>query len=129
MDNTADVSNNTSYRDYEHIPALPAAKMLWYRHHYLPQKSDWADPEASPLFYPDDSPTWAGVPPAIIMVGELDVLRSEGEKYAEKLKKSGVHYDLHVMEGMPHPFLAMDGVLQAGKDSITYMVEGCNKFL
>ncbi|EEQ84978.1 triacylglycerol lipase [Blastomyces dermatitidis ER-3] len=129
MDNTADVSNTPSYRDYEHIPALPAAKMLWYRHHYLPQKSEWANPEASPLFYPDDSPTWASVAPAIIMVGELDVLRSEGEKYAEKLKKAGVHYDLHVMEGMPHPFLAMDGVLQAGKDSITYMVEGCKKFL
>ncbi|EDN03846.1 alpha/beta hydrolase fold-3 domain-containing protein [Histoplasma capsulatum] len=129
MDNTADVSNNISYRDNEHIPALPAAKMLWYRRHYLPRESDWANPEASPLFYADESPTWSGVPPAIMMVGELDVLRSEGEKYAEKLMKSGIHIDLHVMEGMPHPFLAMDGVLQAGRDAITYMVEGCKKFL
>ncbi|OJD10978.1 hypothetical protein AJ78_08155 [Emergomyces pasteurianus Ep9510] len=129
MDNTADVSNNSSYHDYEHIPALPAAKMLWYRRHYLPQESDWANPEASPLFYPDESHTWVGLPPALVMVGELDVLRSEGEKYAEKLKRSGVKVDLHVMEGMPHPFLAMDGVLQAGRDSITYMVEACKKFL
>ncbi|PGH36819.1 triacylglycerol lipase [[Emmonsia] crescens] len=129
MDNTADVSNNTSYRDYEHIPALSAAKMLWYRRHYLPQQSDWGDPEASPLFYPDESPTWIGLPRAIIMVGELDVLRSEGEKYVEKLTKSGIDVELHVMEGMPHPFLAMDGVLQAGRDSITYMVEGCKNFL
>ncbi|EER39664.1 alpha/beta hydrolase [Histoplasma capsulatum var. duboisii H88] len=129
MDNTADVSNNISYCDNEHIPALPAAKMLWYRRHYLPRESDWANPEASPLFYADESPTWSGVPPAIMMVGELDVLRSEGEKYAEKLIKSGIHVDLHVMEGMPHPFLAMDGVLQAGRDAITYMVEGCKKFL
>jgi hypothetical protein len=27
------------------------------------------------------------------------------------------------MKGMPHPFLAMDGVLQQGRDAITFMVE------
>ncbi|KAK2769883.1 hypothetical protein FQN53_005840 [Emmonsiellopsis sp. PD_33] len=126
-DNTATINNNSAYRDYEHTPALPALKMLWYRRHYLPQESDWANPEASPLFYPDDSPTWAGLPRAVVMVGELDVLREEGEKYAAKLRKAGIQADLHVMEGMPHPFLAMDGVLEAGKQSITYMVEGCKE--
>lgn len=128
MDNTADVSNNTSYRDYEHTPALPAAKMLWYRNHYLPDKSAWSNPEASPLFYPgedDKSSSWNGSPHAVVVVGEVDVLREEGEKYAEKLKRAGVSYELHVMKGMPHPFLAMDGVLEAGKQAITYMVEGC----
>ena len=57
------------------------------------------------------------------MVGELDVLRSEGVAYAEKLTKAGLSVDLKVMKGMPHPFLAMDGVLQQGRDTITYMVE------
>ncbi|WEW55866.1 hypothetical protein PRK78_001299 [Emydomyces testavorans] len=125
MDNTADVSNNRSYRDYEYTPALPAAKMLWYRYHYLPKDSDRSNPEASPLLYPDDAPTWSGLPHAIVVVGELDVLREEGEQYAAKLKKHGVRTDLHVMQGQPHPFLAMDGVLEAGRQAITYMVEGC----
>ncbi|EEP78759.1 conserved hypothetical protein [Uncinocarpus reesii 1704] len=125
MDNTANVSNNRSYRDYEHTPALPAAKMLWFRHHYLPNESDRSNPEASPLFYPDSAATWNGLPHAIVVVGELDVLREEGEQYAAKLKKNGVSTDLHVMQGQPHPFLAMDGVLEAGRQAITYMVEGC----
>ncbi|KAL1955767.1 hypothetical protein VTO42DRAFT_8087 [Malbranchea cinnamomea] len=124
-DNTADVSNNATYRAYEHAPALPAAKMLWFRNHYLPRKEDWANPEASPLFYPDDAPTWTQLPRAVVVVGELDVLRDEGERYAAKLDKAGVPVELHVMKGHGHPFLAMDGVLEAGRQAITYMVEGC----
>ncbi|KAI9041666.1 alpha/beta hydrolase [Aspergillus affinis] len=119
-DNTATVENNESYRRYERTPALPAPKMLWYRNHYLPDEADWANPEASPLFYRGD---WSQLPRALVMVGELDVLRTEGEQYADKLKKAGVQVDLQVMKGMPHPFLAMDGVLQEGKRSITLMCD------
>lgn len=119
-DNTATVSNNDSYKAYEFTPALPAAKMLWYRNNYLPKEEDWPHPEASPLFYSGD---WSALPRALVMVGELDVLRSEGEQYAEKLKQAGVEVDLQVMKGMPHPFLAMDGVLKEGKRSITLMCD------
>ncbi|KAF4223798.1 hypothetical protein CNMCM8980_010256 [Aspergillus fumigatiaffinis] len=120
MDNTATVDNNESYRLYEHTPALPAAKMIWYRNHYLPNVADRTNPEASPLFYDDD---WSQLPPALIMVGELDVLRTEGEQYAAKLREAGVEVDLQVMKGMPHPFLAMDAVLKEGKRSITLMCD------
>ncbi|RDW93153.1 uncharacterized protein DSM5745_00475 [Aspergillus mulundensis] len=120
MDNTATVSSNDSYRRYEFTPALPAAKMLWYRNHYLPGEKDRSHPEASPLFYTGD---WSALPRALVMVGELDVLRSEGEQYAENLKQAGVEVDLQVMKGMPHPFLAMDGVLKEGRRSITLMCD------
>lgn len=124
MDNTATVANNDSYRRCEHTAALPAEKMLWYRNHYLPNEGDRANPEASPLFYEDD---WPRLPPALIMVGEFDVLRSEGEQYAEKLRRAGVEVNLQVMKGMPHPFLAMDGVLQEGKRAITLLCEALQK--
>jgi triacylglycerol lipase len=98
--------------------------MLWYRNHYLPNAVDCTNPEASPLFYQGD---WSKLPPALVMVGELDVLRTEGEQYAEKLQKSGVEVDLQVMKGMPHPFLAMDGVLSEGKRCITLMCDALQK--
>ncbi|GAB7349351.1 hypothetical protein MBLNU459_g8483t1 [Dothideomycetes sp. NU459] len=120
MDNTAMPHNNESYRAYEFTPALPAEKMLWYRRHYLPDEKDWAAPEASPLFWVGD---WDRLPPALVVVGELDVLRSEGEQYADKLKAAGVDVDLRIMKGMPHPFLAQDAVLQAGRDAITCICE------
>lgn len=122
-DNTATVSTNSAFRLYEHTPALPAAKMEWYRDHYLPNEADRTNPEASPLFYTGD---WSLLPPALIMVGELDVLRTEGEEYGTKLESAGVEVNLQVMKGMPHPFLAMDGVLEEGRRSISLMVEMLN---
>lgn len=128
-DNTATSSTNWSWQEFEHTPALPAAKMLWYRNHYLPNQQDWTNPEASPLLYGNEDGHWAKLPPAVVVVGELDVLRGEGEAYAQKLRENGVEAAVHVMQGMPHPFLAMDGVLQAGRDAISLMVEGVKSIL
>lgn len=120
MDNTATVENNISWKENQFTPALPAEKMLWYRKHYLPDPNTYAEPESSPLFYEDG---WEEQPPALVIVGELDVLRTEGELYAEKLMKAGVKADLKLFKGMPHPFLAMDEALQQGRDTITLLVE------
>ncbi|KAI1383984.1 alpha/beta hydrolase fold-domain-containing protein [Hypoxylon trugodes] len=119
-DNTANPKNSKSWSENEHTPALPASKMLWYRNHYLPNKTDWSHPEASPLFWEGD---WAKLPRAVIVVGELDVLRDEGVQFGEKLRSKGVRADTHLMKGQPHPFIAMDGVLDAGRESITYFCD------
>ncbi|KAK8110172.1 alpha/beta hydrolase fold-domain-containing protein [Apiospora kogelbergensis] len=116
MDNAADESNNESWRQNRFTPALPAQKMLWYRRHYLPNRDDWTHPEASPLFWTGD---WSKLPPACFVLGELDVLRSEGEQFGQKLTEAGVRADVHVMKGQPHPFIAMDAVLEAGSRAIT----------
>ncbi|KAH9903751.1 alpha/beta hydrolase fold-domain-containing protein [Xylariomycetidae sp. FL2044] len=119
-DQTADASNNGSWRANAHAPALPADKMLWYRRHYLPRPEDRTQAEASPLKWAGD---WAALPPAVIVVGELDVLREEGEAFGRKLEGAGVRADVHVMRGQPHPFIAMDGVLEAGRQAITYFCD------
>ena len=115
MDNTADPTNNISWNENQYSPALPALKMLWYRSHYLPNKEDWSHPEVSPLFWKGE---FSKLPPACFVVGELDVLRSEAEKFAEKLQAAGVKAEFNVMKGQPHPFIAMDAVLEAGSRAI-----------
>ena len=118
-DNTAKAENQASYKENEHTAALPSIKMLWYRKHYLPNPESWTDPEASPLFYTEEN--FAKVPPAFIGVAELDVLRSEGVAYAEKMERNGVAVQLKVYKGVPHPFMAMDGVLTQGKKLVNDM--------
>lgn len=120
-DNTATVDNNPTYKSSEHVPALPALKMLWFRNHYLPDRKTWAEPEASPLLFPAEG--FAELPPALVLVGQLDVLRHEGEEYARKLRDAGVEAKVEVMPGMPHPFLAMDAVLDEGKRAITLLCD------
>ena len=124
MDNTADPSNNVSWKENQYTPALPAAKMHWYRNHYLPNAADWEHPEASPLFWKGD---WSKLPPACFVLGELDVLRSEGEQFARKLEENGVKADVNIMKGQPHPFIAMDGVLEAGSRAITIFSDALQK--
>lgn len=118
-DNTATAGSQASYLENENTAALPAVKMLWYRRHYLPDPDDWAHPEASPLFYPQEN--FSRLPPAFIGVAELDVLRSEGKAYANKLREAGVLVQMKTYTGMPHPMMAMDGVLTQGRKLVNDM--------
>lgn len=120
-DNTALAETKASWRENEKVPALPAAKMMWYRRHYLPNEADWAHPEASPLLWTGD---WGKLPPAEVVLGELDVLRTEGEEIAQKLVDAGATSTrVTVMKGQPHPFIAMDDALDCGKLAIALFVE------
>ena len=113
-----------SWDENEHAPALPARKMMWYRHHYMPNDDVWPNYEASPIRWPGD---WSTLPPACIVVGELDVLRSEGEAFGKRLRDAGVEADVTIMKGQPHPFIAMDGVLEAGSRAITLFCEALRR--
>lgn len=115
-DNTANSTNNASWNENQHSPALPAAKMMWYRNHYLPNQKDWANPEASPLYWKGD---WSKLPTACFVLGELDVLRTEGEQFGKKLEEAGVKAEINIMDRQPHPFIAMDAALEAGSRAIT----------
>lgn len=116
-DNTATPENLPSWKENEFTPQLPVDKMLWYRELYLPDGGDsLSTPESSPLFYSDES--FQCQPPAFIAAGQCDILRSDAEFYAEKLKKNGVPTKLVIYEGMPHTVMVMDGVLKQGKELV-----------
>ncbi|KAH8664573.1 alpha/beta hydrolase fold-domain-containing protein [Xylariales sp. PMI_506] len=123
LDNTVDETTGDacpSWRDNQFTPALSAKKMRWFRDRYLPDASDWRRPEASPLLWEGD---WSTLPPAVLVLGGIDVLLSEGEQYAARLRAAGVAADVHVMPGQPHPFIALDGVLEAGREAIRILSE------
>lgn len=124
-DNTASPATSPTYASSEFTAALPAEKMLWYRRHYLPDLKTWGSVVASPLFGTDE--VFAKLPPAVVLVGELDVLRWEGEEYARKLQGAGVEAKVELMKGMPHPFLAMDAVLDEGKRAIDILCDSLSE--
>lgn len=113
-DNSADEKTYESWKRFGEVtPALPADKMMWYRHHYLPNKEDWTNPLASPIYAKES--TIKQCPPAACFYAGLDVLRSEGEAYASKLRSFGIDVEEHVYPGVPHVVMAMNGVLSQGQ--------------
>jgi acetyl esterase len=96
-----------SYRDFAKGYMLSKAQMEWFRGHYLADEKDASLPYASPLLAKDLS----GLPPALVITAEFDVLRDEGEAYAERLKQAGVPVRCLRYDGMIHPFFSLGGVL------------------
>jgi acetyl esterase len=84
---------------------LTRAELDWFWAHYL---RDGDGPYAAPLLAADLS----GLPPALIIAGEYDVLRDEGLAYAERLPQA----ETLVYPGMIHGFFWMARALDAGRD-------------
>lgn len=77
-----------SYQQFADGPWLTRAAMQWFWDAYLPDVGRRSEPLASPLRAGLDQ--LAGLPPALVITGEHDVLRDEGEAYAHKLAQAGV---------------------------------------
>jgi acetyl esterase/lipase len=82
---------------------LEAGLMDWFYKAYAPDQSDWSDPRVSPL----RGGPFEGLPPTIIQVAQVDVLRDEAVHYAVKLVEAGVDVDLLVAAGLLHGFAGM----------------------
>ena len=92
-----------SYTAPENQLLLTRDAMLWFWDHYLPDGSRRSEPEASPLHTPDLS----GLPPAVVLTAEHDVLRDEGEDYAARLTEAGVPVNLQRHAGQTHGFFTL----------------------
>lgn len=77
-----------SYRDFADGPWLTKAAMEWFWDAYAPNKNDRKKITASPLQASIEQ--LRGLPPALIAVDQYDVLRDEGEAYAQKLIQAGI---------------------------------------
>jgi acetyl esterase/lipase len=103
---------------------LPRSSMAWLIGHYTSGPDQRRDPGASPLFA-----EFKNLPAeAYVITAECDVLRDEGEKYAEKLKASGVETVLTRFPGMLHGFFDMasvsDKAAEAREEILNNIKEG-----
>jgi acetyl esterase len=95
-----------SYSEHAENYILKKSSVEWFRDHYLTTEQDRQNPLASPLLTPDLS----GLPPALVITAEFDVLTDEGKAYAERLKHAGVPVTYRCYEGMIHLFWGMAGM-------------------
>jgi acetyl esterase len=86
--------------------AAACDRIAWLWDQYDPEGSHRHEPLASPV----RAPSLSGLPPATLILAEHDVLRGEGEVYADRLQDAGVPVDLLTFPGQIHGFFQMAGV-------------------
>lgn len=92
--------------------------MTWFWDHYAPQPEMRLSIDAAPLSAPD----FVGLPPALIISGDLDVSRDEAEEYCRKLSDADVPVKYSRYDGEFHAF-AVFGNLPSSDEAIREIAE------
>lgn len=105
---TSAAMDTPSYSDFAEGPWLTRKAMEWFWDAYLPEKKRRGEIYASPL--EASAEQLKGLPRALIITDENDVLRDEGEKYAQKLAEAGVKTASVRINGTIHDFLMLNSL-------------------
>ena len=98
--------DTASYSRFADGPWLTKRAMEWFWDAYLPDTAARKQPTATPLNASLDQ--LAGLPEALVVVDENDVLRDEGEAYARKLSNAGVRVTSTRYNGTIHDFVMLN---------------------
>ncbi|MFJ8601888.1 alpha/beta hydrolase [Streptomyces shenzhenensis] len=82
--------------------------MQWFWNQYTTDEAERAQITASPLRATTEQ--LQGLPPALVITGEADVLRDEGEAYAAKLRAAGVPVTAARFQGIIHDFVMLNAL-------------------
>ncbi|MEV5358365.1 alpha/beta hydrolase [Streptomyces sp. NPDC093516] len=82
--------------------------MQWFWDQYTTDEAERARITASPLRATTEQLT--GLPPALVITAEADVLRDEGEAYAAKLREAGVPVTAVRYQGVIHDFVMLNAL-------------------
>ncbi|MFD8412306.1 alpha/beta hydrolase [Streptomyces sp. NPDC059650] len=97
-----------SYEQFATGYFLRRDAMRWFWDQYTTDAAERASVTASPLRASLDQLT--GLPPALVITAEADVLRDEGEAYAAKLRAAGVPVTALRVLGTIHDFVMLNAL-------------------
>lgn len=122
--------DTASYRQFACRYYLYQAGMRWFWNQYAPNISLRGQITASPLRA--SLKQLEGLPDAMIINGEADVLRDEGEAYAKRLRLAGVDVTALRVRGTIHDFVMLNALDQteacrAAMDASTCWVKRKNQ--
>jgi acetyl esterase len=100
--------DSESYLTFHDGPWLTSQAMKWWWDSYLPDEAARGAIIASPLRATIDQ--LRGLPPALIITAENDVLRDEGEAYARKLWEACVRVTATRYLGTIHDFVMLNAL-------------------
>lgn len=103
-----------SYVEFADGHFLTRGAMQWFFEQYVAQPEQVSEPYVSPLRAKD----LKGLPPALVLTAECDVLRDEGEAYAARLNEAGIPVEQIRCAGMIHGFMRRTDVFPQAHEMI-----------
>jgi len=97
-----------SYHQFAEGYFLRRDAMQWFWDQYTTDEAQRAEITASPLRATVEQ--LRDLPPALVITGEADVLRDEGEAYAAKLREAGVPVTAVRYAGVIHDFVMLNAL-------------------
>ncbi|NEA37183.1 alpha/beta hydrolase [Streptomyces sp. SID13031] len=121
--------DTASYHEFAEGYFLQREGMKWFWDAYTKDESQRNEITASPLRAGVEQ--LRGLPTALVINAEADVLRDEGEAYAAKLREAGVDVTAVRFGGVIHDFVMVDAlrVTNAAEAAITLAVTTLRKAL
>jgi acetyl esterase len=114
-----------SYHQFAEGYFLRRDGMQWFWDQYTTDPAERAQITASPLRATTEQ--LAGLPKALVITGEADVLRDEGEAYAAKLRQAGVDVTAVRYQGIIHDFVMLNAL--RGTHAATAAIAQATAFL
>ena len=99
-----------SYDEFATGYFLRRDAMQWFWDQYTTDPAERAQITASPLRASVEQ--LAGLPQTLLITGEADVLRDEGEAFASKLREAGVPVTAVRFQGIIHDFVMLNALAQ-----------------
>ncbi len=100
--------DTASYQEFAEGFYLRRDGMQWFWDQYIAGDAQRSEITASPLRATVEQ--LSGLPAALVITGEADVLRDEGEAYAAKLRRAGVPVTAVRYQGIVHDFLMLNSL-------------------
>ena len=100
--------DTSSYMKYQEEYWLTREAMKWFWDNYTSNQTNRKEPTVSPLQASIEQ--LEGLPPALVINGENDVLCDEGEAYARKLLEAGVRVTAVRYHGTIHDFVMLNAI-------------------
>jgi acetyl esterase/lipase len=116
-----------SYRQFATSYHLRRDGMQRYWDQYTSDPAQRAEPTASPLRASLEQ--LAGLPPALVITGEADMVGDEGEAYAAKLREAGVPVTADRFQAIIYDFVMLDALADtnAARAAITLPPTRCER--
>ena len=117
-------TGSPSWQRFGQGAGLSQTQMRWIWETYLERPEQQDDWRAAPILG-----NLAGLPPAHLIVGNLDPLLDDSHRLAARLKEAGVPHELTVYEGINHGFIRYGRLIATARRAISDCAAALRKAL